>query len=76
MKRVIYQALPDGSGDRSGGSLSEPGGHSLALALSLQTPPPLHAADPACQGSFRRPGGEGRRVPMWVSAGPLLVRAA
>lgn len=57
---------------------------SLALALSPQTfrpaplpPPQPHSTSrPACQGSFRRPGGEGGRMPMWVSAGPLLARAA
>lgn len=84
-KRVIYQALPDGSRDRSGGSLPEPGGSSLAGPgalspdISPSPPPPAPATQhipPACQGSFRRPGGEGGRMPMWVSAGPLLARAA
>lgn len=55
-------------GTEAAGAFQSLGGSSLALVLPLQTfrptpPSASHTAYPGCQGSFRRPGGEGGRMP-------------
>lgn len=56
------------------GVFQSPGMLVLACVLSPDTSPNSQAAQhlPDCQGSFGRPGGEGGRMPTWVSTGLCL----